>query len=248
MLRALYSFAAEDLDAPGDDAATEAVRAPEPGRRSREHRVLTDAELARVLDACDERSRLFFRTVAETGCRDSEALGLSRHVGNGTVSIESASSWPEAAPSRRSRRRRSKRTIEIPRGLSAELRLAGDTERVFSRLYHREIGRQWAAALARAELDGPRPVIHDLRHTHASRLIALGWDPVEIAGRLGDRIETVLRVYAHEFDARRRSAERRAALESLYGEDGNQMATNTPLQTATDGAKVQRLPTHRNTG
>jgi hypothetical protein len=84
-------------------------------------------------------------------------------------------------------------------------------------------------------------VIHDLRHTHASKLIAAGWDPVEVAKRLGDRIETILRTYAHELDARRRSAERQAALESMYGEDGYQMVTSTPLQTMTDGAKVQRL-------
>ena len=105
---------------------------------------------------------------------------------------------------------------------------------------------KWAAALKRSGLGGPRPVIHDLRHTQASRLIAAGWGPVEIAELLGDRVETVLRVYAHQFDARRRSAKRRASLEGLYGAGmATEMATNTPSQAITGGAKVQRLRTSR---
>jgi integrase len=62
------------------------------------------------------------------------------------------------------------------------------------------------------------PVPHDLRHTHASRLIAAGWDVAEIAGRLGDTIEMVLKVYAHEWDAVRRRADQRDRLEALYGQ------------------------------
>lgn len=72
-------------------------------------------------------------------------------------------------------------------------------------------------------------MIQDLRHTHVSGLVADGWDPVEVAARIGDTLPTTLRVFAHEFDARRRSEQRRAALEARYGgEDGYRMATNTP--------------------
>lgn len=46
-------------------------------------------------------------------------------------------------------------------------------------------------------------MIHDLRHTHVSGLIADGWDPVEVAGRIGDTLATTLRVYSHEFDSAR---------------------------------------------
>ena len=38
-----------------------------------------------------------------------------------------------------------------------------------------------------------------------------------MAARLGDRIDTVLSVYAHEFDARRRRADQSERLEALYG-------------------------------
>jgi integrase len=103
------------------------------------------------------------------------------------------------------------------------------------------VSTAWRNACRDSGIDRPRPVIHDLRHTHASRLIAAGWDPVEVSKRLGDRIETILRTYAHEFDARRRSAERQAALEQLYGQDGYQMATSTPSQTITPEPGKARL-------
>lgn len=247
-LRKLYSFAREDLEIPVTFPRLKASELPDPADDEREHRVLSDDELSGVLDACGDRSRLYFRTLSETGCRASEALGLTpTRIGEGTIAF--AVQLARDGSLRPLKTRQSKRTIEITRGLGAELRLGGDRELVFPRLSHREIGRQWAAALKGAGLEDPQPVIHDLRHTHASRLIAAGWDPVEIAKRLGDRVETVLRVYAHEWDVRRRSAERRAALEGLYGSrDGYRMATDTPRQAATDGAKVQPIRTHRNAG
>lgn len=102
-------------------------------------------------------------------------------------------------------------------------------------LAHRRVERGWVAALDRANLAEPQPVIHDLRHTHVSGLIADGWDPLEVARRIGDTLATTLKVYSHEFDSRRRSEARRDALEARYGAvDGNQMATQGPQQSATE--------------
>lgn len=40
--------------------------------------------------------------------------------------------------------------------------------------------------------------IHDLRHSHASMLIELGFSPLEIADRLGhEKVETTLNTYSH---------------------------------------------------
>lgn len=40
--------------------------------------------------------------------------------------------------------------------------------------------------------------IHDLRHSHASMLVELGFSPLEIADRLGhEKIETILNTYSH---------------------------------------------------
>lgn len=48
------------------------------------------------------------------------------------------------------------------------------------------------------------PVIrfHDLRHTHASLLLAAGEPPIDVAGRLGHTLATLSRVYAHVIPSR----------------------------------------------
>jgi len=105
-----------------------------------------------------------------------------------------------------------------------------------------------ARPVTAAELAPPRPTVHDLRHTHALWLIAAGWDVVEIAKRLGDRVEMVLSTYSHDFDARQRADERRSALEAIYGGgDGDQMATNRPSQGAAGEGKVLEFRPDRDT-
>lgn len=40
--------------------------------------------------------------------------------------------------------------------------------------------------------------IHDMRHSHASMLVEMGFSPLEIANRLGhEKIETTLNTYSH---------------------------------------------------
>ena len=50
----------------------------------------------------------------------------------------------------------------------------------------------------------PRP-----GHSFVSRLISNGIDPVTVAALAGDKVETILKVYAHEYDRARRGAELR---------------------------------------
>ena len=52
--------------------------------------------------------------------------------------------------------------------------------------------------------------IHDLRHSHASLLVEMGFTPLEIAERLGhERIETTLNTYSHLYpDKQERLADR----------------------------------------
>ena len=228
-LSALYSFARDDLGMPVALPRLKPSERPRATEDAREHRILSDLELAAVLAACDERSRLYFRTVAETGARASEVLGLTpgRISADEIAFREQLARSGELAPLKTPQ---SRRTIEITRTLAAELRLASGAERVFGHLDHRGIERAWTAALERARLADPRPVIHDLRHTHVSGLIADGWDPVEVAGRIGDTLDTTIKVYSHEFDSRRRSEQRRRALEARYASG---MATDRPPQTAT---------------
>jgi hypothetical protein len=78
--------------------------------------------------------------------------------------------------------------------------------------------------------DGHEIGIDKRRRCHVSGLTADGWDPVEIAARIGDTLATTLAIYSHEFDARRRGAAQRQALEPRYDAG---MATHTPRQGAT---------------
>lgn len=237
VLRAVFTFAKEDLSIPVNFPALRQQDLPDPYDDQREHRILTDEEVAAIVSILEPREALYFRLLAETGLRASEGLEVTPEALQGTTLRVRRQRGRDSKPAPL-KSRQSRRDIEMTRGLAAELRLAGG----FPGNYWTML-RAWNDALRRSDIESPHPVIHDLRHTHASKLIAAGWDPVEVAKRLGDRIETVLRVYAHEFDARRGSAERQAALESMYGGMATEMATHAPSQTITDGPKVQHLRT-----
>jgi hypothetical protein len=66
--------------------------------------------------------------------------------------------------------------------------------------------RSSTAASRRAKTAGlaaPEPSLHDLRHSHASMLIALDVPVVDVQRRLGHRKpDTTLRVYAHQWKER----------------------------------------------
>lgn len=58
-------------------------------------------------------------------------------------------------------------------------------------------------ASAAAKLTAPEPTLHDLRHSHASMLIALDHSVVDVQHRLGHRKpDTTLRIYTHQWKYR----------------------------------------------
>ena len=68
----------------------------------------------------------------------------------------------------------------------------------------------------------PAPTFHSLRHTHASALIAQGWDIEEVSARLGHADTAITqKIYVHAFDHARRSEDRRRRLGELYGRGGH---------------------------
>jgi integrase len=74
------------------------------------------------------------------------------------------------------------------------------------------VARDISRAGDNAGLNGKRlqPVsCHDLRHSFVSRMISNGIDPVTVAALAGDKVQTILKVYAHEYDRARRSSELR---------------------------------------
>jgi integrase len=64
---------------------------------------------------------------------------------------------------------------------------------------HRQWLDAWYAAVKAADLGlSQRPRIHDIRHTHASILIAGGMNLFELANRLGhESITTTTKTYGH---------------------------------------------------
>lgn len=194
-------------------------------------RILNRSELDRLLAAVDARHRLIFRVAAETGCRLGEVLGLAWE----NIDVKAQTVTFTAQLDRQGRRvplktTRSRRVLEVTPGLAAELgkhKLASEwtapgdlvfTGRSGRGHDHRNIGgRVLARAAKNAELV-PAPTFHDLRHSHASALIAAGEDIETVSSRLGHAdIATTQRVYVHAFDAANRSDERRAVLSRLYG-------------------------------
>jgi hypothetical protein len=73
----------------------------------------------------------------------------------------------------------------------------------------------------------PEPSLHDLRHSHASMLIAMDFSVVDVQRRLGHRKpDTTLRIYAHQWkyrEAQRSSAGRQIG-RLIAGEDANALA------------------------
>jgi integrase len=83
-----------------------------------------------------------------------------------------------------------------PHALVFASRTGGGLERKVARSALQRAARQ-------AQLQRPHPTLHDLRHSHASMLIALDFSVVDVQRRLGHRKpDTTLRVYAHEWKYR----------------------------------------------
>jgi integrase len=96
---------------------------------------------------------------------------------------------------------KSKRTITIPDFLCDILKnyiegLYSSDARLFFTLNKYSLGRKLKKI---AHETGVKTIrIHDLRHSHASLLVELGFSPLLISERLGhERIETTLQIYSH---------------------------------------------------
>jgi integrase len=211
----------------------------------RPKRVLSADELQRLLAAVDEHYRLVFELTAETGARLGEALGLVwGDVDFAAQTIRFTHQLGKRGERVALKTKRSRRSVEITPALVAKLRAAkvaasdsADHGFVFvSRAGtphdHRNIGgRVLARAVTAARLDAVErdgkvvehaPTFHNLRHSHGSALIAAGWDLEEVSARLGHaNIATTMRAYVYEYEASRRSDDRRNRLAALYSPDGD---------------------------
>jgi integrase len=242
----VYKYADRHLGHLGATPVSRLERGERPVSDITPPRVLTDEELAALLEAIDPRHRLLFELLAETGMRSGEGRALIwSNVDFDALELTIEATLPtwgdeRAAP----KTENSLRTIALTPTMVGKLRkhylamgrpfggefvfLRPRTSRARFRSYNRDAVEEiMRDARGRVGLDpimrgrdviARAPVPHDLRHTHASKLIATGFDMAEIATRLGDTIETVTRTYAHQWDAARRRKDHSARLEAaLYG-------------------------------
>lgn len=170
--------------------------------------IITPDELATILERVPVHYQPFVRFLFGTGCRWGEAVALT--VGDVTlpnVRIRRALKWSPDNDRKvgATKTRRSNRTIAVGDPIPDDLRAAcADKTRdelVFTAprggaILHRTFwSRVWLPAVSHIE---PRPRIHDLRHSHASWLLAQGVPIHVVSMRLGhESIQTTVNVYGH---------------------------------------------------
>lgn len=180
-----------------------------PSRGNDDMRILTPEEFLQVESQMVEHFRPFVRFLWGTGCRWGEAVALPvGKVRLPHVSFHQALKWSpdnqrEIGATKTSK---SRRTIVAPLDIHDELAALTEGRRrdelVFTAMrggmvLHRTFwSRYWLPAVA--GLDGPRPRIHDLRHSHASWLLGNGVPIHVVQARLGhESIQTTVDTYSH---------------------------------------------------
>src|SRR6266540_3338175 len=184
----------------------------------RPKRILTLEEMRSLIDAADgQHYRCLLELLLTAGLRIGEALGLAvcdldrKHS---LIRVECQLDRDgERTPLKTEE---SRRAIDIPPQLMRRL-LALVEERgqlfnpgalVFASRNETGLVRKVARealkrAVKAAKLAPPAPTLHDLRHSHASMLIALDVSVVDVQCRLGHRKpDTTLRLYAHQWKHR----------------------------------------------
>jgi integrase len=235
-------------------------------------RILSTDERARLMGEIDAPYRALFQVAASTGARLGEVLGITwQEIDFTMMTITFTHQLDRKGNRVPLKTKRSRRCIEIGNGLATVLReqklaaaRTGDRDLVFVNRAgaahdHRNIGgRVLARAVTAAGLDATvidgktvqgAPTFHSLRHTHASELIADGWNIEDVSRRLGhSNVATTQRIYVHAFEAAEHSDDRRRRLEALEahveatgGTSRHQTGTPAPLAVVDFPAAVADL-------
>lgn len=184
----------------------------------RPKRILSLEEMQALLAHADsEQYRCLLELMLAAGVRIGEALGLAvcdldrKHA---LIRVECQLDRDGARTPLKTEE--SRRAIDIPPQLMRRLlalvevrgQLFNPGALVFASRNETGLVRKVARealkrAVKAAKLAPPEPTLHDLRHSHASMLIALDVSVVDVQCRLGHRKpDTTLRVYAHQWKER----------------------------------------------
>ena len=169
--------------------------------------VWTQEEFARfITSGLSTELIVFYSVLFWTGCRRGEALALTVNdidFDTSTVSITKTlepvhGGYRAQAPKTAA----SVRRVSIPRQLTFILRDwidttgAGGADMLF---LFGTLGRAKETIHRKARAAGLREIrLHDLRHSHASMLVSMGFPPIVIRDRLGHAdIQTTMNIYSH---------------------------------------------------
>ena len=224
-LSAIFNYAVRYYDLKSNPC----VKAGSMGKsKAEEMDFWTGEEFRKFIDSVMNKrlSYMAFMTLYWTGMRMGELLALNPKdidLEKRTISITKSYQrlgkkdviTPPKTP-------KSKRVITIPEFLAADIKDYMDS------LYElRENDRLFPITKYYLEHEMQRGIkesgvkrirVHDLRHSHASMLIELGFSPLEIANRLGhEKVETTLNTYAHLYPNKQTKLAER--LDSEYRED-----------------------------
>jgi integrase len=252
VLGRVFAFARRRMRWAGIDPVHELERSEKPTLHDkREHRILDSDEQARLVASAKTLpghapDRELILTALRTGARLSELLGVVwREVDLDAGAIAITHQLSRDGKRGVVKTKTARRSISLPSDVIRELRAhkirtpaSGPDDFVFayedgSPLEQVATDRRFSRAVRRAEIAKPLPVFHDTRHTHASQLIAAGWDVVEVSKRLGHAsASTTLNIYAGLFEQRRRGAEERERLDAVFATSpGNEPETGSRSDT-----------------
>ncbi len=216
-LAALFNYAVRYYDLPNNPCR----KAGSMGKgKADEMNFWTKEEFDKFIDAImnKQQSYMAFMTLFWTGIRIGELLALNVadvDFEKRTISItKSYQRMGDRDVITEPKTPKSKRVIAIPQFLVVDLQdyvnsmywVQGEDRLFPITKYYLEHEMQRGIK----ESGVKRIRIHDLRHSHASLLVEMGFSPLEIANRLGhEKIETTLNTYSHLYpDKREQLADR----------------------------------------
>ena len=217
----------------------------------RPKRILTLEEMRALIANTDTvQMRCLVELMLATGIRIGEALGLTVADLDTDTSIIRVEYQLARDGTRTSlKTAESRRAIDIPPRLMRRLRalllqrgvLATPDAFVFASrtgtgLERKTVRAAFTRAIKASGIPAPAPTLHDLRHSHASMLIALDYSVVDVQQRLGHRKpDTTLRVYTHQWKYR-------DAQKSRIGDHIGRLFTDSDKQLRTGKRGPRALP------